>query len=291
MANEQNQVWHEEGERFREALGFTAAQTGFSARLIEKDYYCSISLRELAPLHTAGLVFKGGTALSKVHANFYRLSEDLDFAISIASDASRTARRAAIQPVKRHLADLRSRATWLDGITDLTGANESTQYLSELTYVSCLSGEVESIRLEIALREPLVQPSEMAPAMTILMNPLTTLAAHAPFSVSVISRQEAYAEKIRAALCRREAAIRDFYDLDHALEAGIVGRDDAGLLELANRKIAIPFNDAPDLSPERLGTLRQQIHPQLRPVLREEDFHRFDLDRVVDTLRRWGYGG
>lgn len=290
MTNEQNQDWHEREEQFREALGFTASQSGFNARLIEKDYYCSLALSELAPLQKDGLVFKGGTALSKVHANFYRLSEDLDFAISIPSDASRPARRAAIAPVKRYLDELRSRLTWLRGVTDLQGANESTQYIAELSYVSCLSGEGESIRLEIGLREPFIQPPVTASAMTILMNPLTMNSAVAPLSVHVISLQEAYAEKIRAALCRREAAIRDFYDLDHALEAGIVKRDDRGLLKLAQGKIAVPGNDAPDLSPGRLESLRRQIESQLRPVLREEDFDRFDLNRVVETLRLWGYG-
>jgi hypothetical protein len=55
-------------------------------------------------------------------------------------------------------------------------------------------------------------------------------AALEPLSLRVISLQEPYAEKIRAASCRCEAAIRNLYDLDHALEAGIVRRDDTGLL-------------------------------------------------------------
>ena len=43
---------------FREAIGFTAAQTGFSQRLIEKDYFCSLLLAKLVPDETSDLVFK-----------------------------------------------------------------------------------------------------------------------------------------------------------------------------------------------------------------------------------------
>ena len=37
------------------------------------------------------------------------------------------------------------------------------------------------------------------------------------FSVPCLSRAEAMAEKLRAALSRRDVAIGDFYDVDHAV--------------------------------------------------------------------------
>ena len=39
---------HEDPDLFREAVNYTAACTGFVARLIEKDYFCSIVLQRLA---------------------------------------------------------------------------------------------------------------------------------------------------------------------------------------------------------------------------------------------------
>ena len=68
---------HEDRERFGEALNFTEAETNFPARLVEKDYFCTVILEYLA-MRVPGLVFKGGTCLAKIHANFFRLSEDLD---------------------------------------------------------------------------------------------------------------------------------------------------------------------------------------------------------------------
>ena len=71
--------WHEVApEELREAIRFTAEETGFAPRLIEKDYFCSVILEALAAADVP-LVFKGGTCLAKVHSGFFRLSEDLDF--------------------------------------------------------------------------------------------------------------------------------------------------------------------------------------------------------------------
>lgn len=81
---------------FQEAIRFTAAETGFTPRLIEKDYYCSVLLEDLAALGPP-LIFKGGTLLAKVHAGFYRLSEDLDFSPSVTEPSpERAARRGRV---------------------------------------------------------------------------------------------------------------------------------------------------------------------------------------------------
>jgi hypothetical protein len=39
--------YHRDPELFRAALTFTAAQTGFSERLIEKDDFCTVALADL----------------------------------------------------------------------------------------------------------------------------------------------------------------------------------------------------------------------------------------------------
>jgi predicted nucleotidyltransferase component of viral defense system len=85
--------WHEDPVLFRAAVGFTAATTGLPARLVEKDYFCTVVLACLAGVE--GLVFKGGTCLAKVYADFYRLSEDLDFVISTPVSTTRGQRSAS----------------------------------------------------------------------------------------------------------------------------------------------------------------------------------------------------
>ena len=71
-------------------MQFTAAESGFIPRLIEKDYFCTVLLAYLSEAAGDELVFKGGTCLAKVHAELYRLSEDLDSSIPIPVDAAST---------------------------------------------------------------------------------------------------------------------------------------------------------------------------------------------------------
>jgi hypothetical protein len=46
---------HADTALFREALRFTAAETGFISRLIEKDYFCTLLLQQTL---VAGLAFE-----------------------------------------------------------------------------------------------------------------------------------------------------------------------------------------------------------------------------------------
>jgi hypothetical protein len=84
---------------FREFLSYSEADTGFTGSLIERDYFCSLLLQYFFGSETS-LVFKGGTCLSKVYVNFYRLSEDLDFIIPVTADSTRPQRSTMSAPVK-----------------------------------------------------------------------------------------------------------------------------------------------------------------------------------------------
>ena len=108
---------HEDPELFREAVNYTAACTGFVARLIEKDYFCSIVLQHLASV--SNLVFRGGTCLSKVHSDFYRLSEDLDFVIPVPVELTRRERGRRAAEVKAILTRI---GTDLPGLEQGAGA-------------------------------------------------------------------------------------------------------------------------------------------------------------------------
>jgi len=95
-----------------------------------------------------------------------------------------------------------------------------------------------------------------------------------------IDKTEALAEKFRAALSRREPAIRDYYDIDHAIRKHGLRPDAEEFIDQVGRKLGIPGNDPVDVSDRRLDELRRQVEPQLRPVLRDRDFAEFDLGRA-----------
>ena len=270
---------HQDPVFFREAVSFTAADTSFAPRLVEKDYFCTLLLAHLGALDP--LVFKGGTCLAKVYAGFYRLSEDLDFAASLPVDAPRQVRRNFAEPLRRAVAAL---PPPFRNPSPMTGHNNSLQYNGAAVYTSLLDGREESIHIELSLREPLLIPPQSQAVRTVLLDPLTGRNMVEGVTVNCIAEQEAFAEKIRAALSRRDVAIRDFFDLDHAVRNLSLVPTDAALIALVKQKLSIPGNEPVNVSAVRLALLRGQLEGRLRPVLRTSDFAAFDLNRAIALI-------
>jgi predicted nucleotidyltransferase component of viral defense system len=222
---------HEDVALFREAVQFTAAESGFVPRLIEKDYFCTLLLAYLSEAAGDGLVFKGGTCLTKVHSELYRLSEDLDYTIPVAAGTRRPERSRRADQVKSALSKLNKAVPVFRLIETMRGANNSTQYLAVIGYASMLGQQAETIKIEVSLREPLLAPVIDRLAHTILRNPLTNKAMVAAVSVRSIDKIEALAEKFRAALSRREPAIRDFFDIDYAVRKGGLQAENAEFID------------------------------------------------------------
>jgi hypothetical protein len=166
----------------------------------------------------------------------------------------------------------------------LTRANNSTQYNGVLEYDSVLGADPGTIKIEISLREPLLTPVVRESARSILLDPVSHEPLVPPLPVHCISRTEAFAEKFRAALTRREPAIRDFVDIDYSVRKLALDPEDQSMVQLVRQKLAVPGNDAIHVSTERLLSLEQQIEPQLKPVLREVDFQHFDLQRAFQIV-------
>jgi predicted nucleotidyltransferase component of viral defense system len=283
-ADPEDQWCHQNPPRFRQALTFTEATTGFSARLIEKDYFCSLVLHDLSVLFAQDLIFKGGTCLSKVHAEFFRLSEDLDFSISISPDASRPVRRRASMAFREHVTALPSRHALFELADAITGHNDSRQYNGRFAYQSIVTGEREHIKIEVSLREANLQPSEILTAKTLLHDPHSGQPVHPGVTVRVLGVQEAYAEKARAALTRKEPAIRDFFDIAHAEKLRLVEFGSQTMIDLVTAKLAVDSTASIDLSERKIADLQSQIATQLRPVLRPADYEAFDLQSVIKLL-------
>jgi predicted nucleotidyltransferase component of viral defense system len=232
---------HADLDIFRAALSYSEATTGFTATLIEKDYYCSLLLRCLFSRDTS-LVFKGGTCLGKVYADFYRLSEDLDLVIPVDTDTSRAQRRAKADSIKRVFESLPALVPGLAISEAFQGHNESRQYIGYLAYPSAVMEKHERIKIEVGLRELLLSPPESRPARTIIINPFTGQPLVPGFPVRALALTEAYAEKFRAAMTRREPAIRDVFDLAFAVRDLALNTQDAEFIRMVAAKLAVPGN-------------------------------------------------
>ena len=277
---------HESPATFRQALSFTEAETGFSQRVIEKDYYCSLILADFEPLFSSGLVFKGGTCLSKVHAGFYRLSEDLDFAISISTTARPRERRQARLPVKRHLETIGKRLPAVRMLGSPLGHDGNRQYNAIFRYQSSVTGEQESVKVEVAVREPIIESTVSCAARTLLRHPVREETPDTPLPLCALSLHETYAEKVRAALTRNPPAIRDVFDITGAIREERLNLAEPGFVKLVRQKLAVPGNSPIDTSQARKKAVEEQMETHLKPVLRSSDYAAFDIQRAFAEVEK-----
>ena len=227
----------------------------------------------------AMLIGLGGGAASSMASGSG--SEDLDFAIPMPVNASRTQRSRATDATKSAVANIARRLLGFSCHTELKGSNDSSQYSGVVTYQSVLSGEQETILIDVSVREPALTPAATLTARTLLLDPISGQPAVPVLEVACISALEAMAEKYRAALSRRDVAIRDFYDLDYAVRHLSLDLGSPTFIDMLRRKLAIPDNPLVDVSEERLLALRRQVDAKLKPVLREKEFRDFALDRAI----------
>lgn len=165
----------------------------------------------------------------------------------------------------------------------LRGFNVSSQYVSALSYESQIVEDAEKIKLEIGFREPLLLDAVALEARTLLLDPIGGEAMVPAFGIRAMAEPEAYAEKARAALTRRDPAVRDFYDFDYAVQAGYLQPEAADFVALVRQKLAILGNEGIDVSDTRREQLVRQLEAELRPVLRPADFEAFDFDRAFEA--------
>lgn len=283
MADSDKYLFHQRKEPFRLSLMRTSQLSGFRPELIEKDYYCSLILMRIYANKETPPVFKGGTSLSKCHTEFFRMSEDLDFMVPMSPGTPRSRRSNEMKGFKEIWKKEICIPPFSESI-ELVGHNSSLQYIGELTYESAVSEKPGVIKLEIGLREELVTPLEWKNARTVLVDSLTLSELIAPFPIKAFSLSEAYAEKMRAALTRKEPAIRDYFDLDYADRALKFSFYDDGFLKLVRRKLSVPGNDPIDISDAKYDALRMQVDGALKPVLRAQDFEMFKLNRIFKMV-------
>lgn len=284
MSNQNNFEVHRDNRQFLSAIEYTAAQTGFQPELIEKDYYCSLILNDLAMQDQEALIFKGGTLLAKSHAGFYRLSEDLDFTISVSKTASRKERSQLVANIKSLVNSLPDRLVNLIVEKKLTGSDESRQYNAEVNYKSCLSQRQGRILVDIGLREKIQHAAAKKKMNTLLLNPFTHKKYITEFYFLSLSLQEAYAEKMRAALTRKKVAIRDFYDLDYAIKNNILNIDNLDFIDLVKVKLLVQNTKVIGFDQDKLDLLKNKVPTELMPTLNQSQKINFDLNDIISDL-------
>ena len=284
---------HENKEEFIKALERASKKKGFLLPLIEKDYYLTLVLSRIHEL-SEGLIFKGGTCLNKVYYVYYRLSEDLDFSMTLPQyEITRGQRRKCIQPVKDRIKKFVEQFGMKVDDTGNPGRNESKQYVYYLVYQSALRAIEAKIKFEIGLRFNPVSPVEKHQVQHVFLHPFTGEPLFDGGKIKCLSLNELIAEKLRAAALRLKIAPRDFYDLDFVLRNGF---------DLANKEVIKLFKnkleeDGADTDLEKycinLGRsdaevkdMGSRIKAELFDVLTPDERNNFDLDTALKRINK-----
>lgn len=271
-------------EEFESSINYTVSETGFRAELIEKDYFCSLLLYYFYNNIKNKLIFKGGTCLNKVYMDFYRLSEDLDFTIPVELNISRSERSKSIKSFKIIYNEIEKNIDAFKIKENLKGYNDSRQYIGLIQYNSVITGQPGSIKVEVGLREPLLDKSFYKKAKTLLSEPYYGISFINDLKVVSLSLIEAMSEKVRAALTRKEIAIRDFYDIYYAINKGFLNIQDEKFIKLVKLKLDYTNDPIIDINDKIKSFLLKQLNSRLKPILRKKDYDEFNLDAAIKYI-------
>jgi len=232
-------------EKLEKIIPFIAEKYNFRFETIEKDFYLTLLLNSVESHLGGKIVFKGGTLLNKIHLNYHRLSEDLDFTyLSDVDLESRPQRSRAIAPIK------------------------------------------EKIKLEISLRQaPFDKPVHNL-ITHFYKDPFTGEDLIPRNKILSLTLKEAVAEKLKAAITRKDVAIRDYYDLWFISQTKFDFKDKHFFslfkkkLEADGYKSEYAHNFG--LDQKSIELLYRQIGTELLPVIRVGE--NFDLDKVFDRF-------
>ena len=96
-------------------------EQGLMPAIIEKDYYVTEALRALASISSTGIIFKGGTSLSKGWNLIQRFSEDIDIFLDPLAFRPTLGKRG----IDRELKNLRDAVDRHPGLTFVAGESQT----------------------------------------------------------------------------------------------------------------------------------------------------------------------
>lgn len=272
-------------EKFKDIISTIASKMRFRPVIVEKDYYLTVILNNIESCLSDKIIFKGGTLLNKAHLHYHRLSEDLDFTYDAPLPA-RSQRSKAISPIREKMPDFLKALQLTSDKPQGEGFNDSTQYVFKVKYPSVLTAKDDIIKIEISLRQPPMDKPINTEIKHFYQDPFTGEDLFPRGKILSLSWNEAVAEKLKAAISRKDVAIRDYYDLWHIAELGFDFTSDK-FIKLFKRKVTDEgytgdYKKDFGLSPNKLYLLRRQVGSDLIPVIRAGES--FDLDKVFERF-------
>lgn len=289
--NIQKLLWYmisQEDEQIRQLIK-GSNKKNFDLFKLEKDFRLTVILHWITK-NIPEITFKGWTCLNKVYFPYFRLSEDLDFSISIENPLVNTngKRETFAQHIREKIKEL-TMSLWRKLNDDQyhhkkAQGNEHLKkkeytYLKYiLSYPSIYDQSQQSIKIEITYTQKQHFSSIHKNIQSIFIDPIANDSIFTPQTIQCLDLQEMVTEKCRACLTRRKPAIRDFFDLRYLQSQGID--------ILANKEIirakCDEVSDRKRTLADNYDDLEKQIQTHIIPVI--NDIWEFDLKKIYDQM-------
>lgn len=197
-----------ERDDFADLLTTVGESTGAGAALVEKDYWVTEALRVIAADFFEGVVFKGGTSLSKAWSLIQRFSEDIDLLVRSEGDGLET--RGARD---RYMKAVEETVGGVNGLTPTRDDARSERGISRTVVFAydprppAREGLSPTIILEMGIRGG-SHPTEVRRLQSILAVALAETGIEdestAPFEMTVLDPRRTLVEKLFAIHCACE---------------------------------------------------------------------------------------
>ena len=261
-----------EKEKFLAILDRSNTQD-FDPFKFEKDFLLTLILIKFWEKYK-DLVFKGWTCLNKVYFPYFRLSEDLDFVLNM--EIGRNARKTILKEYEENfIKDL--------SILGITLREERTKFdeyrlaMFTFEYRSIINQSLQTIKIDISLKGRLSLWAKPGKIQSIFIDSVYEEPLFSQdHTISCIDLTESVAEKMRAALTRREPAIRDFFDIWYVRSFSDFDFESPEFRSLLRQKLAeVQYEYTLE---NNKSLLERQIITDLKPVL--TDNYGFDFDTI-----------
>lgn len=204
---------HTDRELFEQVVLRTAEYLKIDAGIVEKDYYVTLMLKEIA-LTVPDLVFKGGTSLSKCHKVISRFSEDIDLTVEYENKPSERKRKSLKKSI---VAAIEKLGLVLINQDEIKSRREFNKYVVDYPSVFTQAGLKNHLQIETMIKIKAYPNQEMEAASLIYdylanegYDKLIDEYELAPFTVKVQSAERTFIDKV--------FALADYYLSDKITE-------------------------------------------------------------------------
>ena len=263
--------------------------SNFDKEKFEKDFYLTVLLNRITR-EIPEITFKGWTCLNRIYYPYFRLSEDLDFSISIEDPLVDT--NGKRQKFAYHMRDkMKEICKIMDRTLDdddhhhkkaqwskLLKTKDYTYLKYVLTYISIFSQKEQTIKIEVTYTNKQHIPWQDWAIHSIFIDPILEEPIFEAIDIKCLSLEEMMAEKIRAALTRQNPAIRDFFDIRYVKNQWF---DFSTIQDLIAHKIE--ESEGWYTIDGYYDVLKEQIKTDLEPVLGKE-YPDFDFDQIYKFI-------